>query len=204
MYVCYTTIYNSGHNSYEEPAYCLPAQRWTYVLELALQYGWEPHGTLPTSRTLIHPAYAAAFKQYDIELQVWADRQARYEEVYGDTDEADLSPERPPEPIDGWIQVEHIEDWHGRYDTRDFQRVTAEDAANLAAALERAVPDLVDRVNAPVVINVQTGDAMRLHRRVHDSEYIDAVTLFDDPDKINEVEAVIKVCRAGEFVICPT
>lgn len=36
------------------------------------------------------------------------------------------------------------EDWNGGYDTNAFQRVTDEDAANIAAALERALDDVPD------------------------------------------------------------
>jgi len=44
-------------------------------------------------------------------------------------------------PIDGsWCDPA----WDGRYDSNDYQFVTAEDAMNLAAALEQILPDLPD------------------------------------------------------------
>ncbi len=88
-------------------------------------------------------------------------------------------------------------DWDGNYLTNDFQSVTAEDATNIAAALERVVEDIPDH------------DAMEDKVKfIQDQRVFDwdtacnasPVEWFSGRGK-QAVQQFIAFCKAGEFCI---
>ena len=115
----------------------------------------------------------------------------------------------------GWVPAGTVLDepnvgWNGGYQTNDWQRVTADDACNLADALLRALHDLpADDKRRSGTIPVE------LPRDFHNlptNPVIDCIAL-EDMERLtprdwfggNEgrecVQKYIDFCRAGEFVI---
>lgn len=105
-----------------------------------------------------------------------------------------------PEEIEAAI-AENRAAWDGTYFTNDYQVVTAEDAANLAAALERALADVPDH-NAMthkekiVVCNGETLRGIPADTRVSPVEF------WSGHQGKDYLRRFIRFCRAGEFRIC--
>ena len=110
----------------------------------------------------------------------------------------------------GTVLDEPDVDWSGGYHTNDWQRVTADDARNLADALSRALHNLPsDDKRQSVTVRFE------LPRAFHDlptNPVIDGIALEDmerltplewfGGDKGREcVQKYLDFCRAGEFVI---
>jgi hypothetical protein len=87
-------------------------------------------------------------------------------------------------------------DWDGGYFTNDDQRVTTEDAAALADALERALPD-VPRHEAMAHKTVELPGGLRVMKADADESPLE---WFSGEGRDQLVE-FIRYCRAGEFVI---
>jgi hypothetical protein len=96
-------------------------------------------------------------------------------------------------------------DWSGSYLCNDYQMVTDADAGQLAAALERALPDIPDhaaqtapalatRVAAPFDVLVGLAGVQRC------GEDITAPALFSGPNKA-VVRDFIHFCRESGFVV---
>jgi hypothetical protein len=115
----------------------------------------------------------------------------------------------------GWVPAGTVLDepnvgWSGGYQTNDWQRVTADDARNLADALSRALHDLpADDKRRSVTVPVELP---RAFHNLPTDPVIDCIALEDmerltPPDWFggNEgrecVQRYIDFCRAGEFVI---
>jgi hypothetical protein len=86
--------------------------------------------------------------------------------------------------------------WTGGYTSNDFQRVTAADAEQLAAALERALSHIPDV------------DVLAPHRGAGggiviapNGPVIDDVDWFCGPDSKDNIQQFIRYCRAGAFTI---
>jgi hypothetical protein len=85
--------------------------------------------------------------------------------------------------------------WDGGYTTNDFQTVTAEDAVQLAAALERALPDIPEE------------DVPDPHRTalveiaIAPDEPAADLDWFSGPGSREHIRAFIQFCRAGPFSI---
>jgi hypothetical protein len=98
------------------------------------------------------------------------------------------------EPPESWEWRE----WSGSYQSNDYQRVTEEDARNLADALERALPD-VPRHRAwegPAGGCTWLPDGTRVALpEANPLEY------FSGPEGRQCMEEFIRYCRAGEFMI---
>jgi len=82
---------------------------------------------------------------------------------------------------------EQDEKWDGTYFSNDSQGVTAEDASNLADALERALPDLPE---------LKTIDP---HAQLTDE--VTAQDYFSGPDGKEMLKDFITICRNGSFSI---
>lgn len=103
---------------------------WESVLELATMYGWEPAGTELEGYRVLPAELSERWHQ-------WArDNAARAEQG--------MEPIPDPIPADAWVFEPRDPPWKGIYDSNDGQWVTDEDAARLADALERALPDISD------------------------------------------------------------
>jgi len=102
----------------------------------------------------------------------------------------------------GWVPAgtildEATDEWNGGYQTNDWQRVTADDARNLADALSRALPGLpVDDYLMRDVTDPLTG-AIALK----DIERLTPRDWFGGDEGRQSVQKYIAFCRAGEFVI---
>ncbi len=105
--------------------------------------------------------------------------------------------------------------WSGTYFTNSYQLVTREDAAALAEALERSLPDLPDHdalEHKAVDVPVLPADVPRLRaagllapgetsfKALNDLENVTPVEFFSGPRK-QDVLDFIAYCRAGEFCI---
>jgi hypothetical protein len=88
-------------------------------------------------------------------------------------------------------------DWSGTYFSNDRQLVTAEDARNLADALERALSD-VPREKTWVTKVLRTVDGREFEGMPDD---LNPLEHFSGPDGRRYLEEFIRFCRAGEFVI---
>jgi hypothetical protein len=115
----------------------------------------------------------------------------------------------------GWVPAgtvldEPNVDWNGGYQTNDWQRVTADDARNLADALSRALPDLpADDKRRSVTIPVELPPAFHnlLTNPIIDSialediERLAPLDWFGGDEGRKSMQKYIDFCRAGEFVI---
>jgi hypothetical protein len=86
--------------------------------------------------------------------------------------------------------------WSGSYTSNDFQSVTTSDAAQLAAALECALPDIPD------------GDVLAPHRDksgniiiAPNGPEIEDIDWFCGSDSKERIRAFIRYCRGGAFTI---
>ncbi len=86
--------------------------------------------------------------------------------------------------------------WSGGYTSNDAQTVTAEDARNLADALERALPDIPDE---DVLAHLK--NEMGCIRMAPDPPDIDDLDWFCGPDSKEHIRQFIRFCRAGSFRI---
>jgi len=115
----------------------------------------------------------------------------------------------------GWVPAgtvvdEPNVDWNGGYQTNDWQRVTADDARNLAHALSRALHDLEadDRqriVTVPVELppafhNLPTNPIIN-GLALEDMEHLTPGEWFGGTEGRERVQKYIDFCRAGEFII---
>jgi hypothetical protein len=89
------------------------------------------------------------------------------------------------------------DDWSGTYFSNDYQRVTAEDARNLAEALERALPDVPREKTWPRKV-LRAVDGRESEGMPDD---LNPLEHFSGPQGRQYLEAFIRFCRAGEFVI---
>ena len=115
----------------------------------------------------------------------------------------------------GWVPAGTVLDepnvsWNGGYQTNDWQRVTADDARNLADALSRALHDLPaeDKLRSvtnaielpPTFHNLPTNpiiDCIALE----DIERLTPLDWFGGDEGRKSVQKYITFCCAGEFVI---
>jgi hypothetical protein len=107
----------------------------------------------------------------------------------------------PPELPDGMRVLRDGEVWSGGYGSNDYQRVTADDARALAAALEQALDDLpgaepVHKLRVLVLPNSRT-----IRCWDPDAPLPTAVEVFAGPDARRQLEGFIRFCRAGGFCI---
>lgn len=115
----------------------------------------------------------------------------------------------------GWVPAgtvldEPNVDWNGGYQTNDWQRVTTDDASNLADALSRALPDLPSdekrrSVAVPVELppefhNLPTNPVFDCFS-LEDMERLTPLDWFGGDDGRKSVQKYIDFCRAGEFAI---
>jgi len=110
---------------------------WPKALGLATMFGWVPHGTEPPMRRTLRPDLP---QYYHDAGETWLAEMLKAN--FDGADPSTLQP--PPYPDDAWIDEPRDLSWDGGYDSNDYQRVTDDDATNLAAALERALPELRD------------------------------------------------------------
>jgi hypothetical protein len=89
------------------------------------------------------------------------------------------------------------------YDTNDYQRVTAEDAKNLAAALERALPFIPDENKvAPYLEEVRLRGVGVIYGVNSEADLmLSNLDWFSGVQMKSEVEKFIRFCRAGSFWI---
>jgi hypothetical protein len=105
----------------------------------------------------------------------------------------------PHIPEEAWEYEEHPE-WGGGYHSNDFQSVTDEDAANLVAALERALPDISDE-DLMAAYETTTPEVAALGLRAFPSDLeVDPREWFSGPSK-HKVQRFIEFCKAGGFTI---
>jgi hypothetical protein len=115
----------------------------------------------------------------------------------------------------GWVPAgtvldEPNVDWNGGYQTNDWQRVTADDAHNLADALARALGDLPadDKLRSVTVLielppafhNLPTNPVIDTIA-LEDMERLTPLDWFGGDEGRKSVQKYIDFCRAGEFVI---
>ncbi|MBL8822428.1 MAG: hypothetical protein JNJ77_07570 [Planctomycetia bacterium] len=87
-------------------------------------------------------------------------------------------------------------DWNGSYWSNDFQTVTAADAEQLGAALERALSDISD---ADELAHHRGADgSLRLTRSIIME---DDIKWLSGPDCKNHIREFIQYCRGGGFTI---
>jgi hypothetical protein len=89
------------------------------------------------------------------------------------------------------------EGWSKTYCSNDRQVVTAEDARNLADALERALPDVPRKKTWPKKV-VRAADGREFETMPED---LNPLERFSGPDGRRYLEGFIRFCRAGGFVI---
>jgi hypothetical protein len=116
----------------------------------------------------------------------------------------------------GWIPAgtvldESSVDWNGGYQTNDWQRVTADDAHNLADALSRALCELPadDKLRRSVTVpielppafhNLPTNPVIKTIA-LEDIERLRPLDWFGGDEGRKSVQKYIDFCRAGEFAI---
>jgi hypothetical protein len=130
--------------------------RWQCILLLGLKYGWEPRGTEPP----------------DPENSDHEDSEDE------DFDDEDFDHE------DSSFEDFDPKEWDGNYDSNCGQTVTADDAAALANAVERALPDIPNHVCG------SSSDVFK--------------TLFETlsgPEEKNRLIEIIAFLRKGSFAI---
>lgn len=116
----------------------------------------------------------------------------------------------------GWVPAgtvldEPDVDWNGGYQTNDWQRVTADDARNLADALSRALRDLPadDDKRRSVTIQVELPPAFHSlpanpvmdSIALEDMERLTPLDWFGGDEGRKTVQKYIDFIGAGEFVI---
>jgi hypothetical protein len=117
-------------------------------------------------------------------------------EDYGWEPAGTLPPEPTPEDEeDTEEKAEGDRAWSGSYTTNDGQVVTAEDAANLADALEQALPDIPDE---DVLAEYRTQHGIRLGSEEPEIADLD---WFCGPTSKAHIADFIRYCRAGSFTI---
>jgi hypothetical protein len=121
---------------------------WRSVRGLAVQYGWQPAGTIV----------------YELEP------------IPGDVSGRQLQASNRP-----------IEDWCGTYDSNDYQTVTADDAANLANAIERALAELPSEKSESYQTPERADDVI---------DFVAALAGWND-----YLTKFVEFCRGGKFVI---
>jgi hypothetical protein len=165
---------------------------WTQVLELGRLFGWEPAGTVP-----------------DVDLQL----SVRFGDEKGNLTGTEEEREQ--------FAAEVRREWdgsycNGGYFSNDFQVVTAEDATNLAEALERALLDVPGKeaiVHKLVRVEVPPQDIPGLHAMgvlgeeetsletlPHDAD-VNPLEFFCGGDGKKKIRSFIAFCRAGKFRI---
>ncbi len=173
---------------------------WSMVLELAKQFGWEPRGTLPPQSKRLRD-------------NLPANQREAYNAWIEDIMSRSLDDPRPwpPEPLsdDAWVEEPPDLDWGGGYESNYHQRVTDEDAASLAAAFERALPELRDynvTENKLRPIRALEQHPFKALPDVMDIQYFgpapdaDPIEWFSGDNKQKIVE-FIAFCKAGGFTI---
>jgi hypothetical protein len=98
--------------------------------------------------------------------------------------------------------------WYNGYVVGNGRRVSAEDANNLADALERALPDIPDHdaaAHKPRAYPMPAAMARMLHDLPDDdlpdpSQYVNAVEWFSGPRK-RVLRDLIAFCRTGGFSV---
>jgi hypothetical protein len=98
----------------------------------------------------------------------------------------------PPE----YMEMPEEGQWSGDYTSNDQQTVTAEDAWQLAEALERALDDIPEEdVLAPY--RTETG----MIQLTPDTPEIDDLDWFCGPKHKDHIRKFLQFCRAGSFQI---
>jgi hypothetical protein len=100
------------------------------------------------------------------------------------TESPDLEPDFSPR-----------KDWDGSYFSNDYQTVTAEDARNLADALERAIADLPNRHAKDAEEKSSKGAPEATGVSASPNQWL------SDQAERKRIREFIRYCRAGEFVI---
>jgi hypothetical protein len=115
----------------------------------------------------------------------------------------------------GWIPAGTIlddphEKWNGGYQTNDHQRVTADDARNLAGALSRALPDLpgdekrrsmTNYVELPSTYHNSPTNPVIEGISLEDMESLTPLEWFGGEKGQESLNKYIEFLRNGEFVI---
>ena len=91
-------------------------------------------------------------------------------------------------------------DWQGHYDTNEGQLVTAVDAARLADALERALPDIPDHDALEHKTREVDLPGLGPTRLIDARENLSPIELFSG-DRKEQLRKFILYCRAGSFQI---
>jgi hypothetical protein len=105
------------------------------------------------------------------------------------------------EPLGTVIDEDDLDDfpnreWNGSYQINDRQRVTANDARNMADALESALSDLSEHNALEGIIEPNTG-GIPLER----IEGVSPLEWFSGEESKQYLKKFIDFCRAGEFII---
>lgn len=88
--------------------------------------------------------------------------------------------------------------WDGSYMMNDGQIVTTADAAGLANALERALPDVPEDIDNPIPIPDSVVEALTRSRQRHSRKYL--LLMFSGEVK-DSLRQFILFCRKGGFGI---
>ncbi|MDM8008115.1 MAG: hypothetical protein QUV05_18400 [Phycisphaerae bacterium] len=94
-----------------------------------------------------------------------------------------------------------MSEWKGSYSYNEYQTVTAEDAAGIAGALEKALPDIPnhDALTHKTVHHLSANG--ELHGGIPCDIPVNPFEWFSGPESKQHVVDFIKFCRAGEFCI---
>jgi hypothetical protein len=132
---------------------------WSQLLEMALQHGWKPAGVIPPEpRDIEQELEEDEDGPADFEGELEEDEEDLAEEDEGAEDEEEGPADSGPEEVTAAeLPADHPlarfikslfpsggDPLLRGYFVNDGQRVSAEDARNLADALERALPDIPD------------------------------------------------------------
>jgi hypothetical protein len=164
---------------------------WSKVLRLGVMFGWEPAGTEANVDFVLCCKYGIP--------------EAEGGGFTGTQEERDLFAE------------EVRREWDGGYCSNDYQIITAEDARNLADALERALPDVPDR--EAVAHKLQRRECLPGELEKYrefgiigpdetsveswsvDADQINPLEWFYGEDGKERLRGFITFCLAGEFHI---
>jgi hypothetical protein len=153
---------------------------WPTVVELAQMYGWNPAGTEPPAG----PPEGVEVVRIDL-----ADAQ-----VIGNIKHPHTH------PTDEYRQSKS---WAGGYFSNDWQYVTEADALALAAALERAMPDLPDEDLRPVKkMKLLDGRGREIEiNALADNAEDDPKLFWSGPEHKAYLQEFINLCKQGRFAI---
>ncbi len=146
---------------------------WRHVLTMAHVYGWQPAGT-----------------QFNVGMY------RCLEEVHAETEGEEIDREELEREL-----ALSVSSWEGGYGSNDCQIVTAQDAANIAVALELALDDVPD-------VNVLASKTETFP--LANGEYVECIPSgvevncfewFSGPDGKQYLREFIEFCKTGEFSI---